>query len=311
MSNTLNRSVLLLAVATVVPTSFGSACGAEMPPATSAEVMLANLEGASGARLGVYALNTDDGSQIRHRADERFPLCSTFKVILASAILERSAQDGGLMRQRIRFAKRDLVAYSPVSKEHLDDGMTVAELCAAAIQHSDNTAANLLMKHLGGPSAVTAFARSIGNNEFRLDRWETELNTAIPGDSRDTATPSAMGHSLQSLVLGDALPFPQRNQLDEWLRGNTTGAKRIRAAAPAGWQVGDKTGSGGYGTANDIAVLWPPGRKPIVLAIYHTRKEADAKSRDEIIAAAAQIVINAFAAPRVAPAKPPEARPSP
>jgi len=298
MITALNSRVFLLVAAMTVLALPGSAHDAEKLPATSAEGLLANLEGTSGARLGVYALNTEDGAVIRYRADERFPLCSTFKLILVSAILGRSAQVADLLQQRIHFEKSDLVSYSPLSEKHVADGMTVAELCAAAIQYSDNTSANLLMKLLGGPPAVMAFARSIGNNEFRLDRWEAELNTAIPGDIRDTVTPSAMGCSLQSLALGKALSAPRRSQLNEWLRGNTTGAKRIRAAVPAGWQVGDKTGSGDYGTANDVAVLWPPGRKPIILAIYHTQKEADAKACDEIIAAAAQIVIRAFAAPR-------------
>jgi beta-lactamase class A len=304
MTNTPNRHAFLIGVALIVLTWVTSTRAGERLQVDRAEALLTKLEGDSGARLGVYALNTADGAQIRHRAEERFPVCSTFKVILVSAILQRSTRITDLLQQRIHYGQSDLVSYSPISEKHLNDGMTVAELCAAAIQYSDNTSANLLMKILGGPSAVTAFARSIGNSEFRLDRWETALNTAIPGDPRDTATPEAMARSLQALALGDTLPASHREQLNDWLRGNTTGAKRIRAAIPARWQVGDKTGSGDYGTANDLAVLWPPGRKPIVLAIYHTQKEADAKSRDEIISGAAQIVVNAFAAPPIDPAKP-------
>jgi beta-lactamase class A len=301
MSNIPNRRTFLLAVVTIVLTLVVSAGAAERLQVDSAEAMLASLEGASGARLGVYALNTANGAQVRYRADERFPFCSTFKVILASAILDRSTRIAGLLQQPVHYAQSDLARYSPISENHVNDGMTVAELCAAAIQYSDNTSANLLVKILGGPSAVTAFARSIGNSEFRLDRWETELNSATPGDLRDTVTPAAMARSLQSLALGDTLSAPHRKQLNEWLLGNTTGAKRIRAGIPAGWQVGDKTGSGDYGTANDIAVLWPPERKPIVLAIYHTQKKADAEWRDEIIAAATRIVLNAFAAPPIDP----------
>ena len=294
MTHSHDRRAFLLA-ATAVPLLLAvPARATERQRAGSAEAMLASLEAASAGRLGVYALDLADGAQVRYRANERFPLGSTFKVILVSAILARSAHSAGLMQQRIHYAQSDLVHYSPISEKHVADGMTVAELCAAAIQYSDNTSANLLMKMLGGPSAVTAFARTIGNGEFRLDRWETELNTAIPGDFRDTATPAAMGRSLQSLALGDALPAPQRTQLTEWLRGNTTGAKRIRAALPADWRIGDKTGSGDYGTANDIAVLWPPERKPIVLAIYHTQGEANAKWRDEVIADAARIVVHAL-----------------
>jgi beta-lactamase class A len=294
MRNFLSRRAFLLTAAAIPFTMAATARATQGPQEVSAQARLAILEETSGGRLGVYALNMADGARVRYRADERFPLCSTFKVLLAAAILKRSTHIAGFMQQRIHYSQSDLARYSPISEKHVDDGMTVAELCAAALQYSDNTSANLLMKILGGPSAVTAFARSIGNSEFHLDRWETELNTAIPGDPRDTATPSAMGRSLQSLVLGDILPAPQRMQLNEWLRGNTTGAKRIRAAIPADWQIGDKTGSGDYGTANDIAVLWPPARKPIILAIYHTHQEADAKWHDEVVADAARIVMSAL-----------------
>lgn len=252
---------------------------------------LARLEAESGGRLGVAAFNTGDGRQLMHRADERFPFCSTFKMMASAAVL---AREPALLKKRIPIDKSDLVAYSPITGKHLADGMTMAELCEAAIQYSDNTAANLLMTQIGGPAAVTAFARSIGDTEFRLERWETELNTAVPGDPRDTTTPGAMARSLQKLVLGDALPPPQRKQLKDWLLGNTTGATRIRAGVPAGWPVADKTGSGDYGTVNDIAVLWPPGRAPIVLAVYLTQPGKDDKIRPEIHGEVAKIVVEAF-----------------
>jgi SAM-dependent methyltransferase len=157
---------------------------------------------------------------------------------------------------------------------------------------SDNTASNLLMKILGGPGAVTTFARSIGDLQFRLDRWETALNSAIPGDLRDTSTPNAMASSLQRLAFGDALEPRLQLQLRVWLQGNTTGATRIRAGVPADWQVGDKTGTGDYGTANDIGLLWPPRRSPVVVAIYTTQSEKDAKARNDAIASAARIVVD-------------------
>lgn len=292
MSLLLNRRRLLLITATWPLT--GCLRPFILTPGHPAQSQLAGLEATSGGRLGVYAINTANGEQIRYRADERFPLCSTFKMMLAAAILAQSVQSPDLLQRRLQYAANDVVTYSPISGAHVDDGMTVAELCAAAMQYSDNTAANLLIKLLGGPEAVTAFARSIGNTEFRLDRWETELNTAIPGDERDTVTPAAMARSLQALTLGDALPSAQQKQLNDWLLGNTTGAKRIRAAVPTDWQVGDKTGSGDYGTANDIAVLSPPRRKPIVLAIYYTQTERNAKWRDDIIAKAAHIVVTGF-----------------
>lgn len=255
---------------------------------------LAELEEQMGGRLGVSALNTANGHRINFRADERFPVCSTFKVILAAAILKQSVQDAALLQKTLRYNSSELVNWSPITENNIASGMSVAALCAAALQYSDNTAANLLMKQLGGPEAVSAYARSIGNASFRLGRWETELNSALPGDPRDTATPASMAESLRTLALGEALPPIQRTQLNEWMLGNTTGSKRIQAGVPAGWEVGDKTGSGDYGTANDIAVLRPPGKPPIVLAVYHTQNNAKAAWNNEIIAAAASIVVGGF-----------------
>ncbi|NBA93440.1 class A beta-lactamase [Pseudomonas sp. R5(2019)] len=250
----------------------------------------AALEKQLNGRLGVFALDTGNDTQLGYRATERFAVCSTFKMMLAAAVLKFSERKPGVLQQRLRYSKSELVSYSPVTERYIDEGMTVAELCAAAVQYSDNTAANLLIKLLGGPSAVTEFARSIGDQAFRLDRWETELNTAIPGDPRDTSTPAAMGRSLQRLVLGNALEPAQAAQLQAWLRGNTTGDERIRAGVPSGWQVGDKTGTGDYASASDIGVVWPPQRAPIVVAIYTTQPEKDAKPRNDIIAEAARVV---------------------
>lgn len=255
----------------------------------------AALEHDAGGRLGVFAIDTATGKRIGHRADERFPVCSTFKLILAGAVLARSVNEPALMQQRLRYSSSDVVTYSPVTGPHAGDGMTVAELCAATLQYSDNTAANVLVKMLGGPAALTSFARSIGNATFRLDRWETELDTAIPGDPRDTATPASMAHSTQTLVLGNTLPTPQRQQLKDWLIGCKTGQHRIRAGVPATWTAGDKTGTGDYGTTNDLAVLWPDASAsahgPIVLGVYYTQSTQNAQPRDDVIAAAARIAV--------------------
>lgn len=289
------RRSLLLALASIPLTG---ACSPLLKSGAdnqaSARTPLAALETQSGDRLGVVAINTADGTTLSHRADERFPFCSTFKVLAISAILARSTHEDLSLQQRIKYTPGDMVSYSPITEQHSADGMTIAELCAAALQYSDNTAANLLIKVLGGPAAVTAFARTIGDSTFRLDRWETALNSALPGDPRDTTTPAAMARSLQHLTLGDGLAPPQREQLQHWLRGNTTGAKRIRAGVPADWQVGDKTGSGDYGTTNDVAVLWPPGKAPIIVALYFTQREKEAKSRDDVLASATRIVVKAF-----------------
>ncbi|MBA5605079.1 class A beta-lactamase [Duganella sp. FT3S] len=281
----LRRQFLLAAACLPLATRASTA-----PAADAALDQLRKLEQALDGRLGVYARSTGSGAQLAYRADERFPMCSTFKIMAASAILARGAQEAGLLERRIAYPKTELVSYSPVTEKHVGDGMTVAELCAAALQYSDNTAANLLMKLLGGPAGVTAYARTIGDTTFQLERWETALNSAIPGDLRDTSSPAAMGRSLQRLALDDGLPPAQRAQLCDWLRGNTTGDARIRAGVPASWQVGDKTGSGDYGTANDAGVLWPPERAPIVLVIYTTGHKPDAHWRNDVIAAAAKIV---------------------
>jgi beta-lactamase class A len=255
-----NRRKLLLAAVSVPLATIWTSWATQGDAAVTAQAKLVKLEQTLAGRLGIFALNTANGKQLSYRGDDYFPMCSTFKVLLASAILKRSTQIDGLMQQRIKYQQSDLVTYSPITKQNLEDGMTVDALCAAAIQYSDNTASNLLMKILGGPGAVTTFARSIGDSQFRLDRWETELNSSIPGDRRDTSTPNAMGLSLQRLTLGDALEPRLQLQLRVWLQGNTTGAARIRAGVPADWQVGDKTGTGDYGTANDIALIWPPRR---------------------------------------------------
>lgn len=290
MSHSPTRRLWLVTAAALPLASACAFWGAKRDAAALAVGKLTKLETELNGRLGLFALDTADGTRLGYRANERFPVCSTFKVLLASAILERSARMAVLVQQRVRYSQRDLVAYSPVTEKHLANGMSVAELCAAALQYSDDTAANLLMQMLGGPAGVTAFARSIGDAEFRLDRWETELNTAIPGDPRDTSTPEAMGSSLQRLVLGDALAPDQREQLRVWLCGNTTGAARIKAGIPADWQIGDKTGSGHYGSANDVAVLWPLQRAPVIVAIYTTQHDQGATARNDVIAAAARIV---------------------
>lgn len=256
---------------------------------------LAALERNSGGRLGVSAINTGNGIRLQYQADQAFPFCSTFKVILCGAVLSRPGALDDVLGQRIHFTQTDVVNYSPISKLHVTDGMTVGELCQAALQYSDNTAANMLIGLVGGPAAVTSYARSIGDSTFRLDRMETSLNDALPGDPRDTTTPAAMADSLNTLVIGNTLSADARAQLRIWMQGNTTGDKRIRASAPSGWQVGDKTGTGDYGTANDIAVLWPgTGAAPYVVTIYHTQAQAGATPRDDVIASAAHIVLTAM-----------------
>lgn len=287
MARLFTRRGLLLGATSATAASLGS-----RPAGAESADRFAALEASAGGRIGVAALNTGTGARINHRANERFAFCSTFKLVAASAILKKAAGEHGLLERRVVYAESDLAKYSPVTSQHVGEGMAVADICAAALQYSDNTAANLMIRLLGGPNAVTGFARSIGDETFRLDRMETELNTAVPGDPRDTTTPWAMMTDLQRAALGDLLGAPERDQLVTWMRGCTTGQKRIRAAVPTGWPVADKTGSGDYGTTNDIAVVWPPGQAPIVLVVYFTQKTADAPSRDEVVAEAAKVALS-------------------
>ena len=285
---------MLAAILPLIPASAFAAAPAAI--LADAVAQLKALEAATGGRLGVAALDTGNGAYLAHRADERFPFCSSFKMMLAAAVLDRSTREPGLLERRIRFGQADMVSHAPVTEKHIGDGMTVLELCDAVVRYSDNPAANLLMKLLGGPKAVTAYARSIGDKVFRLDRWETALNASIPGDKRDTTSPRAMMRSLQSLALGQALPDEKRALLVDWLKRNTTGDTRIRAGVPASWIVGDKTGtSGTHGSTIDIGIAWPPERAPIVLALFYTHPDAKADWRSELLAAATRIVVAAFA----------------
>ena len=287
----LDRRALLLAAAGAPLLSACGALAGSGRDGAAARSQLARLEAGLGGRLGVFAIDTADGATVGHRADERFAMASSFKAILAAAMLARSLQTEGLMQRHVRYAERDLLPHSPITGRHVAQGMTVAELCAATVQYSDNAAANLLLEVLGGPAALTAFARSIGDTQFRLDRTEPALNSALPGDPRDTTTPQAMAETLRKLVLGDVLPPPQRTQFTQWLLGNTTGAARIRAGVPAGWAVGDKTGTGAHGAASDIGVVWPPGRAPLVVVVYTWREAADAKPREDVIAQATRALV--------------------
>lgn len=291
MNQTPLRRLLLLVCVTLSLVAAHLPVQANMKP--SLQKQFAELEAKANGRLGVSVIDTGTGREIAYRGHERFAFCSTFKVLVAGAILQQSMAHPGLLQQNVLYSKTDLVTYSPLTEKHLAQGMTIAELCAATLQYSDNTAANLLLQQLGGLQGVNRFARSIGDASFRLDRWETELNSAAPGDERDTTTPSAMAASLKKLVLGDVLAAPQREQLIGWMKANTTGDASIRAGVPAGWVVGDKTGSGGYGTTNDIAVLWPQKGAPLVLAVYFTQNQPDAGSRRDVITEATRLLIAA------------------
>lgn len=242
---------------------------------------LAQVERRFHARLGVYMLDTGTGRTVTYRAGERFAHASTFKALASGVVLKRSTDDE--LNRVIHYSASDLEEYAPITKQHVGKGMTLRDLVKAALQYSDNTAANLLLDQLGGPAGLQKALRAMGDTTTRVDRTEPALNEAKPGDTRDTSTPRALGTDLRGFVLGDVLPEGLRQLLTSWLRGNTTGGPYIRAGVPSGWKVGDKTGNGGYGTRNDIAIVWPDRGAPIVVAVLSDRGSKDAASDDALI----------------------------
>ena len=252
------------------------------------------IEASVGGRLGVAVLDSATGELTGHRLDERFPMCSTFKCLAAAVVLARVDAGQERLDRRIVVARGDLLSWAPVTSKRIGGaGMTVAELCEAAITVSDNTAANLLLASSGGPASVTAFARRIGDDVTRLDRTEPTLNESTPGDPRDTSSPRAMAQTLHRLMLGDVLSGAGRAQLVKWMAANTTGGHRLRAGVPFDWRVADKTGTGDLGSTNDVGVLWPPRRAPLVVVGYLTECKAPADAREAALASVARSVTGA------------------
>ncbi len=250
-------------------------------------------------RLGVTALDPVSGRRLAWRPDERFPMCSTFKWLLAAQILSRVERGVERLERHVSYAPDDLLEYAPVAREHVSEGaMSVAALCAAAVEYSDNTAANLLLATVGGPGGFTAYLRSIGDDVTQLDRLEPQLNTAVPGDPRDTTTPAAMAENLRRVLAGDELTEPSRERLSGWLVGSKTGASKLRAGLPAHWRVGDKTGMGANGATNDVAIIWPAPGSPVFVAAYLTESTASVEERNGALAAVGKLV-----AERVSPHK--------
>jgi beta-lactamase class A len=246
---------------------------------------LVGLEHRHGGRLAVAILDTGSGRQIVHRGSERVPLCSTHKLLSAAFVLARVDRGEESLARRIVFAKEQLPSYTPVTEKHVGgEGMTIAELCEAALTWSDNGAANLLLDSFGGPGALTGYVRSIGDSVTRLDRREPELNDFTPGDPRDTTTAQAMVGLLRKFLLSDMFTSGSRDRLATWLVGCKTGDKRIRAGVPQGWRVGDKTGSGSHNATNDVAIIWPPDRTPILVAAYYVDSRAPIDLREAVLA---------------------------
>ncbi len=250
-----------------------------------------DVERSTGGRLGVAALDTGTGRRWAHRADERFPMASTFKWLAVSQVLSRVDRGREQLSRRIPYTKADLLEYAPVTAARVGEGaMSLNDLCEAAITMSDNTAANLILTTLGGPAGLTRWIRGLGDPTTRLDRNEPTLNEAEPGDPRDTTTPSAMLADLRRVLTGPVLQLPSRRRLLDWLAANKTGDDALRRGVPMGWRVGDKTGSGMHGSRNDVGILWPPAGKPILVAAYIAGATASGDVRNVALAGIAKIL---------------------
>lgn len=247
------------------------------------------------ARVGIALFNTENDQQWLYRSNERFPFTSTFKALACAAVLKQVDDNKEVLDRIIPIQESDLVTYSPVTENHINkNDMTIGDLCDAMTSMSDNTAANLILNVLDGPSGLTNFLRSIGDPISRLDRYETELNEATPGDERDTTTPYAIAVNIKNLILGDVLSPSSRMQLKDWLVNNKVGDDLIRAGVPSDWVVADRTGAGGYGSRGIIATIWPPNRAPLVVAIFITETEASFDERNNAIAEIAKTIADYF-----------------
>jgi beta-lactamase class A len=255
-----------------------------------------SIETDFGGRLGVMALDTGSGKSLQSRPDERFPMCSTFKWLLAAAIVSRADAGTLALDRSVSLEGVEFVGYSPVTRERGPAGtISIEELCIAAVEDSDNTAANLLLSMIDGPAGLTRFLRSAGDSTTRLDRNEPTLNDYVPGDARDTTTPRAMVSTLNTLLLGSTLPERSRQRLIAWMKDGKTGLARLRAGLPAEWVTGDKTGTGDGGSVNDLAISWPPGRSPILIACYLNGSKQSVDSLNAAQVRVAHIVADAFA----------------
>ncbi len=271
MTTLLSRRRALAGSLLAVPALAAFKAEAQVPNGQAAEAQLAELERKHPGRIGVAILDLGSGKRVEHRANDRFLMCSTFKAMAAALVLARVDKGQEKLDRRIKVSKSDLAGWSPVAKTRVGATMTMAELCDATVTQSDNAAANLILASFGGPAALTAFFRTLGDEVSRLDRFELALNEHDgPDDIRDTTTAAAMVENLRRLLFTDALSRSSRAQLAAWLITNKTGDARLRAGLPETWLVGDKTGTNGNksGNNNDIAVLWPPGRAPIIVAAY-------------------------------------------
>jgi beta-lactamase class A len=276
--------------------STGSTGASASSPAAAAQTQadrtFTQLETRFRAQLGVYALDTGSGRTVAFNPGERFAFCSTSKALSTGVLLKRDTD--AQLDQVINYTASDLVEYSPVTSQHVRTGMTLRAIMTAALEYSDNTAANLLLNQLGGPRQLQNALRGLGDTTTNADRTEPTLNNATPGDTRDTSTAQALGTDLRDFLLGNVLPQSRRQLLTNWMLANTTGGQYIRAGVPHGWKVADKTGNGDWGTRNDIAIAWPPSGAPVVIAVLSHRGSANATSDDALLADATKMAVTAL-----------------
>ncbi|MGD7048725.1 class A beta-lactamase [Rossellomorea marisflavi] len=299
----LNKKILMVAMFTLLVLMTLTACvkpekttesfsQKEAEKTTDLDETFATIESDYDARVGVYAIDTGSDQTIAYRSEERFAFASTYKALAAALVLKQNTMEE--LEEVIAYTEDDLVSYSPITEKHVDTGMTLAELSEAAVRTSDNTAGNLLFEELGGPEQFQQSLREIGDEVTQSDRYETALNEFTPGNTRDTSTPAALATSLQGFAVGGLLPDDKREILIDWMKGNATGDTLIRAGAPDGWTVADKSGAGRYGTINDIAVVWAPDREPIIMAIMTRHDTEDADYDDALIAEVAEVTLEAL-----------------
>ena len=282
------RTFLALAGAAFAESCTSATHSVKIPPAIAP---FARLEQQVGGRVGVFAVDSGTGSSLEHRADERFAMCSTFKWALAAAILARVDRGTLALEQAISYGERDLLSYAPVTRAHVAEGqMTIEELARSAVVVSDNTAANLLVTHIGGPEALTRFFREIGDEQTRLDRNEPLLNMNLSGDARDTTTPRAMALALRAALTGEVLSRASRERLTRWLVECETGLSRLRAGFPPSWKIGDKTGTGERAACNDVAIVWPPAGAPWLIAAYMSESSVSTTEQSAALAEIGRIV---------------------
>lgn len=255
------------------------------PAAFATPALIADYERATRGRVGFFAVNLASGRELAWRAHERFAMCSTFKASLAALVLSRVDAGHERLERSVRFGAADLQPYAPVAKGHLAAGaMTIETMCEAAVEVSDNTCANLLLREIGGPAQLTRFWRRIGDRDSRLDHDEPLLNRTRPPNRQDTTTPIAMAHTIAKLTVGDVLAPASRERLAGWMVACRTGTTKLRAGLPQDWRIGDKTGNNGADAAGDLAVAWPAAGGCIVIAAYVQRGKPTPRQQDALFA---------------------------